>query len=317
MLPWKRFVDDTITWILEEKVNHVIEYLQKYHKNIKFTYEFEQNGNIPFLDVLLIRNGNQMDTTVYRKKTDNDVYLNWKSFAPLKWKRGTLRTLLLRAYTNCSCQEYLELEINHIKHVFKDINGYPYWIIEQELEKIRNQNQNSINNNGQSTEPQTDRIKLKETLMLPYRGKKGEKIVKSLVNSIKKIDQNFNTNVVYTGTKLGTCFRVKDKTLKEHKSNLIYEFKCPDNCHASYIGETSRRFAERIKDHCGRDHKSHILKHSLESGHTVEEANFRILNDDARLSNYYVRTTFESLVIKNKRPNLNCQEKSRPLSLFN
>ena len=34
-----------------------------------------------------------------------------------------------------------------------------------------------------------------------------------------------------------------------------------------YIGESGRRIAEREKDHNGRDHKSHILKHLLETGH--------------------------------------------------
>ena len=32
-----------------------------------------------------------------------------------------------------------------------------------------------------------------------------------------------------------------------------------------YIGESGRRISERIKDHNGRDLKSHILRHSVES----------------------------------------------------
>ena len=83
------------------------------------------------------------------------------------------------------------------------------------------------------------------------------------------------------------------------------------------MGETSGRFSERLKDHCERDQKSPIVKHSVESGHNVDRSNFKILNNDARLSNYYTRTTIESLVIKNKKPSLNRQEKSRPLSPFN
>ena len=31
--------------------------------------------------------------------------------------------------------------------------------------------------------------------------------------------------------------------------------------------ESGRRISERIKDHNGRDLKSHILRHSVESGH--------------------------------------------------
>ena len=47
----------------------------------------------------------------------------------------------------------------------------------------------------------------------------------------------------------------------------------------NYIGESGRRIAERIKYHNGRDHKSHILKHSLETGHEhVISSDFSIIS---------------------------------------
>ena len=59
-------------------------------------------GKLPFLDVLLCRKGKKIHTTVYRKATNNDVYLNWNAFAPMSWKRGTLKTLIERTYLICS-----------------------------------------------------------------------------------------------------------------------------------------------------------------------------------------------------------------------
>ena len=35
----------------------------------------------------------------------------------------------------------------------------------------------------------------------------------------------------------------------------------------NYIGEIARRLKERVKDHNGRDKSSHLVKHSIESGH--------------------------------------------------
>ena len=53
-----------------------------------------------------------------------------------------------------------------------------------------------------------------------------------------------------------------------HQHDLVYHAKCPSQlCDKYYVGESGRRIAERIKDHNGRDHKSHILKHSLETEH--------------------------------------------------
>ena len=127
MLPWKRYVDDTISWIEDSSGELVIKKLHSFHQNIKFTYEMENEGTILFLDVLLIRteNSGKLETKVYQKKTDSDIHLHWNAFTPIKWKKGTLRTLLLRALNNCSNINLLEKEIGHLELVFKKINGYP------------------------------------------------------------------------------------------------------------------------------------------------------------------------------------------------
>ena len=55
--------------------------------------EIEQNSQISFLDVLLICNLETISTTVYRKVTNTDIYINWESFAPSKWKWRTLKII--------------------------------------------------------------------------------------------------------------------------------------------------------------------------------------------------------------------------------
>ena len=130
---WKRYVDDTITWVKEDSIPHVISKLNNFHNNIKFTYEEEHNGQISFLDVLIIKKCNVIETTVYRKTTNNDVYFHWNSFAPLTWKRGTIKTLLHRVHIICSTVEHKIKEIEHLRKVFKEINGYPDWLITQAI----------------------------------------------------------------------------------------------------------------------------------------------------------------------------------------
>ena len=50
------------------------------------------------------------------------------------------------------------------------------------------------------------------------------------------------------------------------------------DCTGSYIRETARRLSERVIDHAGRDRKSHIVKHCLNSNYeTVNKENFKIL----------------------------------------
>ena len=71
-----------------------------------------------------------------------------------------------------------------------------------------------------------------------------------------------------------------------------------------------------MKDHNRRDKSSHLVKHSIESGHDpVCHGNFRIL--DKGYNNTFKRKVAEALLIKKHKPSLNVQEKSVKLELFN
>ena len=54
---WRRFVDDTFAYVKIGSVEYVFLVLNSFHKNIKFTYEEEQNNTLPFLNVIFIRDG--------------------------------------------------------------------------------------------------------------------------------------------------------------------------------------------------------------------------------------------------------------------
>ena len=79
-----------------------------------------------------------------------------------------------------------------------------------------------------------------------------------------------------------------------------------------------RQITERIKDHNGRDHTSHVLKHSIEKSHkNVNTVDFKKIIDKNFHNNKRKRKTAEALWIKDLRPPLNTQEKSIPFKLFN
>ena len=100
--------------------------MNNFHSDINFTFESEDQNQISFLDVLISRKPDgSFSTKVYRKKTDNNIYINWKAFAPKSWKIGTLKGIFRRAYLICSEKEDLEKEIQYIKQVFNKTNGYP------------------------------------------------------------------------------------------------------------------------------------------------------------------------------------------------
>ena len=156
-------------------------------------------------------------------------------------------------------------------------------------------------------------------LILPYKGEQGQKIIKSLNNYIKRLlPQNHKTQHVYISRKLGSAFDIKDQTKLVHKHDLKYLVKCPENtCSETCLGKTARILKERIMEHAGKDNKSHMLKHTLRSGHPLVSPNdFRILQKGYNNSKVK-RKISEALLIRKHRPSLNIHENSVPLELFN
>ena len=85
----------------------------------------------------------------------------------------------------------------------------------------------------------------------------------------------------------------------------------------THNGETGRGLIERIDGHRGKDKNSHVHQHSVNSNHTlVTFDNFTILNFGYK-HNKYKRKIYETLFIKSNRPNLNKQDASVFLKLFN
>ena len=94
---WLRYVDDTFALFDNvASATRFLEYLNTRHPNIKFPIEFEENHEIPFLDVRIKRNLNTFSATVHRKTTFTGLYTKWDSFTPRKYKINLIRTLAYR-----------------------------------------------------------------------------------------------------------------------------------------------------------------------------------------------------------------------------
>ena len=145
-------------------------------------------------------------------------------------------------------------------------------------------------------------------------------MIRSLKKTIKTlpINEETTTRVIYNGTKLSSHFSLKDCTPSQHEHNVIYELTCPNHdCSDTYIGETGRRIAERIKEHGTADNKSHMAQHAERKHHKpVTMADMKIL---ARLkgNNLMARKMQESILIRHFKPTINVQGASIPLKLFN
>ena len=103
---WLRYVDDVLTIVKKVTDDSLLNHLNSIDPNIKFTIEPpNHHGAILFLDTFPRPSGNEIITSVYRKPTHMDRYLDFNSNHPKSAKCAVVRALSDRAKNVCSSSE--------------------------------------------------------------------------------------------------------------------------------------------------------------------------------------------------------------------
>ena len=91
--------------------------------------------------------------------------------------------------------------------------------------------------------------------------------------------------LAFSSFKVGSLLSVKDPIPSGLRSCVFYKFSCA-GCAACYVGETTRHFSTRVREHLETDRASHIFKHlegskecrsacSLDSFAIIDQASWR------------------------------------------
>ena len=223
---WLRYVDDVLTIVKKGTRDSLLNYLNSIDPNIKFTIEPpNEQGAIPFLDTFPRPSGNKIITSVYRKPTHMDRYLDFNSNHPKSAKRTVVRALTDRAKNVCSSPELLAEEMDHLGKVLK-YNNYPKWMIDQHG---RNSSERRL------IDPETgNEVKKSVFISAPY--------FPGLSESFKQLFKYTPVQVCFKGqnTIKSMLMHPKDKVDPSLKKDIVYQWSCTKpNCKSSYIGETS------------------------------------------------------------------------------
>ncbi|KAJ8947692.1 hypothetical protein NQ318_001530, partial [Aromia moschata] len=127
---WVRYVDDTFA-VFDTKaisLNNFVAKLNNRFPTIKFTYETEHNEQLPFLDVLVIRNSENKKETATLRCIPND------SHRPFQHKMASFNFLIHRFLSFPLSKERFEHEKNQIKDIAKN-NGYSVHLIDTLIRK--------------------------------------------------------------------------------------------------------------------------------------------------------------------------------------
>ena len=88
------------------------------HPSIHFTMELSNNVSIPFIGTLITKNGNKLETQVYRKPTNTGLLLHFQSHTDLRYKKCLIKTMVHRAKELSSTHQAFVDECRHLKSMF-------------------------------------------------------------------------------------------------------------------------------------------------------------------------------------------------------
>ena len=320
-----RYVDDTfVIFSSELDCDCFHGKLNLLHPALNFTVEKEQNNSLSFLDVLVEKEGTGFLTSVYRKPTFTGQYIRWNSFSPKSRKISLIKTLVHRALMICS-KTKLGSELDRVKQLLIE-NGYPDDVliscIKQKLANF-------------AAEKPCGPEKCPVYLKLPWIGNVSSRFENQINKAITSCFYAVKPRVVYN-TKVMLPSAKKDSVPTTQKSCVVYEFSC--RCEARYVGRTTQRLADRIKQHiptsirkknttireqpprmCKNSNSKmksdsaigqHLIKNP-ECAKTYSDDNFRIIGQ-ARSS--FHLSVLESVYIKTQNPVL-CKQKEFIFSL--
>ena len=163
------------------------------------------------------------------------------------------------------------------------------------VEKRLNRPSRQANDGGNNAQPANHGVQSKGHIVIPY--------TQGLCESIKKICGRYGIQTHFKGgiTIKNLLVSPKDKDPMVNQSGAIYWYQCGElGCDDEYIGETSRTFGERYKEHLKAP--SAIHHHSSQTGHTTNQNNFQIIGREGQ---NLARNIKESIYIRVNNPSLN------------
>ena len=308
-----RYVDDIFLQINNE--HQLIELKNEFERRsvLKFTYELNIDGKLPFLDVLVNTSNKEFHTTVHRKETNMGFCLNAESECVNKYKHSVISSYVTRAFKITNSWEDFHIECQNIKQILVN-NNFSNKMVDIQINKFLQQ---KLNN--QKDPNIKDRINIFYQNQYHKNCHLDEKILKDIIkNNTKPKDKNkkININIYYNNNK--TCSLVmrnnsSPPTSDLNKSNVIYQFNCPLNdpnsnnkCNGKYIGMTSTTLIKRliahkyngsIKQHFKDHHKENLKQQHLEN-------NTSIIDKAKNRRQLFIK---EALIINKLNPIINVQ----------
>ncbi|XP_067634760.1 uncharacterized protein, partial [Eurosta solidaginis] len=297
----KYYVDDLFAIVEENEVENVLNTLNSFDKNIKFTVELEKDGKLAYLDAIVNRLNNKLKLKWYRKPTSSGRIINYNSKHPKSMILNTAMGCIKRMLQTSDQIYHNEIK----KEIFTTLknNDFPTYTIKKLLSRV--------NHAISQQKPQMSVI----FKSLTYVPQLSERLAKSDCYNKEKIKIAHRP----TNTLKYLFNNTKSKIPQNEKSNVVYQIPCKGSgrepCKSVYVGTTKLKLKSRLSQHksdfkyCHTtdNPKTALMAHCSSSGHSPNFDDAKILQQER---NYNKRFTLEMLHIVNTPSNIRLNFKS-------
>jgi hypothetical protein len=271
---WIRYRDDIFVIGDQEILGKVFEHINSWHKDIAFTQEPEtENHTIPFLDILVTRKPDHLETSHYKKPQQTDRTLHFRSFHSFATKKNIAQQEAERIKTAGQQANLTKQQQQQIIQKFTK-NEYPAQVAKPQ-------------NSTKKVPKDFDR-----TVIIPFYG--------STTAQIKRILERHN---IRTHFRSWPNIRSKTRHTKSEKTQteVVYKIPCK-NCEEFYIGQTGTSIEKRLQQHVyavkSYDQNSGPAVHKINTGHNMDWQNTTIIFHEKHAK---TRLALESATINQHR----------------
>ncbi|XP_044582971.1 uncharacterized protein LOC123263989 [Cotesia glomerata] len=282
----KLYVDETLLAVPGDEVDGLLDHFNNFHEKIQFTMEREKDGELGFLDTIVIRMADgELRTKWFQKLISSGRLLNFNSHHPLAHKTSVALGLVYRAVT-LSHSMYHQENLNKVRVILKR-NNYPTEFINCCINKFNNKHMNDRRDNL-IADKQENRCRF------PYIRGLSQNIMRYLIVTDWK-------PAFYNIKKVGNIYtRLKDKVKTKDRSEVIYKINC--SCGLCYIGQTKQYLKKRVYQHrysCeeknrDKENQTTLAAHHFHSNHNFDFENVKIIDSE---SNWWKRNISEMVQI--------------------
>ena len=232
---YPRYVDDNIIIydVTRTDSETIVQHANSMHSNLQLTPTLESNNQISFLDILIIRKSQQLETDVYRKPTTTDTTINYLSNHPMEHKLASYSYYIERML-NLPLDRTRQLrEWQTILHIATS-NNFPTTLLHKPKQQIQHRTAklpltaNSENNTKWAT----------FTFSSPH--------VRKITNLFKHTNVKIGfrcRNTIAQLTKPAT-----ENSIPPYNKGGVYQLICK-SCDFSYIGQIRRNLKTRFQEH--------------------------------------------------------------------